>query len=114
MPTAREVTVLQLHRARELVRRGWTQGVFARDVQDGGVEPTAKGAVSYCAGGAICSVVGHYGPCSPLEYLAAALPTPCMPIYESLAIYNDASTTTQADILACYDRAICMATKPLF
>lgn len=99
-------TVLQ--RARALIEKHWTQRKFYNEVDD-----------SYCAIGALNAVTNMgnknvwtgYDAASTgnsysrkLEnYLEAALPFDGP---KSVILFNDGPTTTQADVLALYDRAI--------
>lgn len=104
-------TVNTLIKARTLIQHGWTRGAPARDSAGWEVAPIAKNAVRYCAIGALDAQQQPDDVYLPAcHFLTAALPAP----YTVLLRYNDARTTTQADILALYDRAICIASKPLF
>lgn len=109
-------TLLQiLTEARELVSRGWMQGHY--------YDPETH---CYCATGAIMRAVGYLLPVgipSPdcmlrredmliaierVEQVEQAISAARFPMlgYLSLAIWNDQPTTTQADVVALFDRAI--------
>lgn len=106
-------TLLQiLTEARELVSRGWMQGHY--------YDPETH---CYCATGAIMRAVGYLLPVgipSPdcmllresmlvaIERMERAMPQSRFPMpgYLSLACWNDQPTTTQADVVALFDRAI--------
>lgn len=96
-----------LRAARERVAEGWTQGAMARDERGEETEPTESEAVCYCALGALESIdrgsrsVGAF-------VLRLALPRfvlGCAPD-SMVANFNDDPATTQADVLALFDRAI--------
>lgn len=80
--------------ARGLIEIGWIKG-WARRVVNGGA--------CYCALGAIGetdTTLDDYR--GALDFVYAALPVG----YTSIARFNDYHTTTKADVLALYDRAI--------
>ena len=94
-----------LREGRERVARGWTQGTYARDRDGRKAYAWAPEACAWCALGAM-RVSGHFG----AEYDAArALLERFTPAALAVSSFNDASTTTQADVLALYDRAIAAA-----
>lgn len=108
----KELTSVQaLEKARKLIQQSWTQEAFARGKSGKPVSCGGRAATTYCMVGAIWRVtrqrMNHATAC-----LIAALPAPfATGSYESLAAFNDNSRTTKADVLACYDYAILLATQ---
>lgn len=104
--------VVELLRAgRELVKRGWTQGTLARDANGGPVSAYDPTAVCFCAVGSVDTRdswdeegLAAFG--GALELLEGALSADWG---DSLGAFNDAPTTTQADVVALFDRAIAAA-----
>jgi len=98
------MTALELLReAKRLIEeKGWTQGDFARNSRGNGVSVVSRTATCFCAFGALqANAVGHAA-----SYIAACdILEACLP-EKSVVSYNDHPTTTKADILALYDRAI--------
>ena len=89
-----------LKRMRELLEKGWTKGVEARDASGNPIHPQSSLAVRFCLRGA--SIHAGRGP-KRLKSLIAALDEK----HESRAeVWNDKSYRTQADVLALIDRAI--------
>lgn len=96
--------VLQEARARIAQPAGWTKFQSFRSNPEGGIR--------YCAWGALClpplePVFHTPAQRAAVAALAGALP----PGYICIATYNDEVGTTQADILALYDRALTLVTK---
>lgn len=96
----------QLRAGRERIANGWTQGKSARTADGTSVSPESDIAASFCAMGAL----GAWYPrdaSAALAALAGALPRQGgAPAVTRLARFNDDPGTTQADVLALYDRAI--------
>jgi hypothetical protein len=116
-----------LARARALIERPerWTQGAMARGAGGEAVAATSPRACRWCAYGALWHASwqleheagGAYGRvCRRAEQhatmaLAHAVPPDMDPDarprdYEAVVEYNDTVTTTHADILALYERAL--------
>lgn len=97
-------TVEALKLVREKLAAGWTQHVYARDkfgVECGSTDPRAE---SHCIYGAIDSLQMN-DPDKRREL--SALFTAEVPLeYSGLTLFNDARTTTQADVLNLIDRTI--------
>lgn len=87
----------------------WTQGLFARNVGGQLVDFMDPDAVCWCAAGARrradegCASVGDG---QALAYLNMATPVG----FAGLVGFNDDPKTTQADVVALFDRAISLAT----
>ena len=97
-------TVLEvLRRGRARIAAGWCQGAFRRVAPDGREHFCAEGALrEYHVG------VEHSQTNLKSEvYLNAALRT-IAPRFACM-VWNDRATTTQADVLTLYDRAIELA-----
>lgn len=98
-----ESTVLDaLRMGRGKVARGWTRGCLARDAEGKEVDPVSAQATCWCAIGAIDSVTGNENNAShgAVTVLDSALEG------REIADFNDDPATTQADVLALFDRAI--------
>lgn len=93
-----------LRTGRERVARGWTQGLYAIDLNGDKVDPTSEAASCWCAVGAIPRFVrGEHVHGEAVAALGWAIPVnQCVDVVG----FNDLPTTTQADILALFDRAI--------
>lgn len=102
------MTALDLLReGRERVARGWTQGAYARDAAGRSVYAWTPEACAWCALGAMRGV-GRSG----AEYDEARATLERLTPARSVSSFNDAPTTTQADVLALFDRAIATAGAP--
>lgn len=108
-------TIRNLTAARALIEKGWYQGNWA-STQEGshngfGVGLRDDRATCYCALGAVGQVCTQYGVSDLLNWsnkpevraLRDALPEGTIVGVDG---YNDLETTTKADILALFDRAI--------
>jgi hypothetical protein len=99
-----------LRKAREKISdpARWTKGEFARDVHgkglNNGCDPTAT---CYCALGAVEAVVN--APFFSMNAHSVVTALNACVNGDSIADINDADTTTHADILAAFDRAIAAA-----
>lgn len=100
--------VLEALRAgRERVARGWTQGAFARNQKGSSVAEANPSAICFCALGAIYA--DRRAPYSlAFDALSRAVESPKanVPPHCVVGYFNDDPATTQADVLALYDRAI--------
>lgn len=90
-------TIRVLREARELIARGWTQEVSARDANGTPVAPTDDTATCWCTIGALMRAGGARA----ASALAAFLPR-----NTSIPRWNDAPERTQAEVLALFGRAI--------
>jgi hypothetical protein len=105
-------TAADLRAARERIAHGWTQGAFARDAAGNVTEDKRPDAVCFCALGAL--QLDWYSDQPSVEALANAVevvPVGCSPLtiispFTIVSHFNDLPTTTQADVLALFDRAI--------
>ncbi len=102
--------VLRAAREKIATPERWTKGAAARDVNGGKVDAASPLAVCWCANGAIYS--------KPSPYLRPGLRDSAtenlrmlLPIGFYVSTFNDAPTTTHADILALFDRAIAAEEK---
>lgn len=104
------VTVKILEIARQLIASGWTQGAYARDESGKEISDYFRERPAYyCVTGAIL-VADKSGDSmvAAFAFLHASLP-PSNEVCYSLPSYNDNPNTTQADVVALYDRAIALA-----
>ena len=95
-----------LRGARERIARGWTQGATAR-VEAWGlvVVPQSPQATCWCAVGALESATRYLSDAGDaLMALRKVLPRGKWG--RDVSHFNDAPSTTQADVLALFDRAI--------
>jgi hypothetical protein len=94
-----------LTEARSLIKKGWTQGSFAKDVNGNEVDPKSSQAVSWCSLGAMEAAC--YCPRDSrlpiLDILRRAAGT-CV-----ISDWNDHPNTTKEEILAAFDKAIELA-----
>ncbi len=96
MTTESPKTTLEILKAGlERIKRGWCKGSMARTAEGIPVSPRHPNACMWCAVGAI-NGTGNYGFDALLD--AAGV--------DSIVGLNDQPTTTQADIIALYERAI--------
>lgn len=98
--------VLEVLRAgRERVARGWTQRAMARRSETIAVAPSHPNAVCWCAAGGIYA---DHRTKNSHEAAVTALERELPPgdWDGNIIAYNDLPTTTQADVLALFDRAI--------
>ena len=105
--TTKEVLV----KARALIAKGWTQGVFARDKNGWRVKPNDLRACQWCATGALLSAakIPHnlYGGEEIVKINRILNPIiSYYGDYEGIGTFNDAEETTQADVLDVFDKAI--------
>lgn len=96
--TTKEVLI----KAKQLVEKGWTRNVLARNAAGEPVFSNSPEACAFCVAGAIEHAQGD-DPDAGMEAFAV--------MHDSLGNvsitdFNDAATTTHADILAAFDRAI--------
>ena len=92
-----------LTKARGLIEKGWTKNTFARNPNGNPVFAKDPSACKWCASGAIWAVTGpedNHRRRELWELLDSLVDSDLAPTY------NDAPTTTQADILTLYDKAI--------
>ena len=105
-----------LVKARDLLDKPsrWNQGGYARSAKHRPVEYASPKAICWCAAGAVYFVSSseednQIGLLSPrnvaMRYLGAVVPTET----DSIASFNDRSTTTYDDIICLFDTAIGMA-----
>lgn len=99
-----------LRAARKLIERpeAWTKKEEARDSDGNSVGATSDYATCWCSLGAVERVCGGWN----ARYVAAELAlADVLPKHSGAVVweYNDAPTTTHADILALFDRAIAAA-----
>lgn len=81
-----------LDRAAGRVERGWTQHVYAKDQHGLAVDPRFKGAVLWCAVGALACdrASGHVAEYAELSLMRL--------VSEPVSIWNDAPGRTQAEV----------------
>jgi hypothetical protein len=95
--------VAVLERARELISEPEhrTKGSYARTANGMGTSPRASGAVCWCMIGAVIREAGDSALAGDtLALLLKVIPT------KSAAVFND--TSTHADVLAAFDKAIAL------
>ena len=100
-----------LVKARALIERGWTQNTAARNADGDHVAATSRHACRWCATGALYVVYESIPewredpkPAEARDLVRAAIPN--RNDYETIVGFNDADNTTQADVLAVFDKAI--------
>lgn len=86
------------------VEKGWTKGAYARDATGVSVNERSPKAVAWCASGAIRSVIRN--DVAHAARLALESVVDYQGSWAPLVGFNDDEATTQADVLALYDRAI--------
>jgi hypothetical protein len=99
--------ILIAGRARIDTPERWTRGDWARDANGVGVEPLSPDAVCFCAMGAVDAAAASEEYAVYLRAVAAlrdAIPKGLRLI--SVPTYQDCDTTTHADVMAMFDRAI--------
>jgi len=103
--------VLEALRAgRERVARGWTQRGYACDANGNDASPASSLATCWCAlGGIYANSRQRAAHDAAVVALMDAMPPGAG---HDVAAFNDATTTTQADVLALYDRAIAAQEAP--
>lgn len=93
-----------LKAARAKLAQGWTQEMLARDWQGAEVPSHSDEALCWCAVGAVYAVTqSEEERDAALNQLALSLG------HGDIENFNDRDDTTQADVLALYDRAIAEA-----
>lgn len=98
----------QLRAAKALIDtpEKWTQGCAARDA-DGLSSGVCSGAVCWCAWGALAKFGNPFVSPGLINLMDGAVPDDS----KSFITYNDLPTTTYADVMALFDRAIDAAEK---
>lgn len=106
----RDTTKETLAAARRLIEAPeyWTKGHHARDRFGTGVDSTSSRAVCWCALGACERADPRNNGSAAKRALVLALEVvePRDRVPASVAEFNDSETTTHADVLALFDRAI--------
>ncbi len=99
--------------AKELIKKGWTQGSGARDAQMHPCNDTHENAVCYCALGALNRAEHEAGKATFNRYeIAYGLlnnEVRKRTKQGSILAYNDASERTVEDVLSLFDAAIMKA-----
>lgn len=100
-----------LTKAREILAKpdSHTKGVFARDVSGRVVGSNSPIACQFCARGALNRADTIVGGTTAAYGKAVDALEKCIHIeapYKTLEVFNDRESTTHADILALFDRAI--------
>lgn len=98
MPNTKETLIA----ARELIAEPerWTKGRAMEVAEDGSVRYCASGALS-AAGGHHNEVIENCSACAAADVLTSVLPRRL-----GVSGFNDLESTTHADVLAAFDRAI--------
>lgn len=98
-----------LRKARSLVAKGWCQGHYACDQDGDFCDSNSPDAASWCAQGAL-----HRAGMALGDKRAPSLAAQNF-LYEAVGRhvpdFNDAASTTHADVLDAFDRAIAAAEK---
>ena len=94
--TSRATPATVLKRAARLVARGWCQKQYAE--KDGSVCPPTLQADKFCVVGALRCAAGKQGMFDILDMLNAEVRRTTK--YETLALWNDATERTQAEVVA--------------
>jgi hypothetical protein len=86
-------------KALDYIKKGWTQGEFARDSKGDSVPSNSTAAVSWCTAGAlgmaydVCKYMGA------LNKLAAVIGT------RKLSVWNDDPNRTREEVIAAFEKA---------
>lgn len=101
-----------LTRAREaLVRKGWTQGLYARDASHSQVTPDDEYAVCFCSMGAVYRYIPKSDKKRTAYHIHALFA--CVlnidPTELHMGEWNDDPKRTKEDVLSLYDKAISVA-----
>ena len=95
-----------LTEAQSLVKKGWTQGANARNAEGNRVYTDDPNACQFCAGGALIAV----SPTTALYRSAARVLRVVIETQfwndKNVPEFNDASETTQSDVISAFDEAI--------
>jgi hypothetical protein len=108
------VTTKILKLARKLLaEKGWTQGEYARDKRQDPVHSDYKGAVCYCALGALAAAGHKLKAPEHIGWPRAALREAIGVDNDAGSIpdWNDAPERTKRQVLAKFDKAIKLSTK---
>lgn len=100
-------------RARIALPEAWTKRWFARDAGGNKINETDPDAVCFCAIGAVsaeCTEITGSRRIRQVEDACTYLRREA-PSQVGVSHYNDRDTTTHADVLAWFDRAIAAAKK---
>ena len=106
MMTTRDVLIEVLTEARSYIEKGWTQRSFARDEYGKPVDGRDPEACEWCAMGAIWKVVGYSGTEAYQEARDLIYSLVDFVDFNTVSQFNDHADTTQADVLALFDKAI--------
>ena len=106
-----------LREARKVIERpeSWTKGQYAKMASGRKAHsPLMQQAVCFCAVGAVCKAVGEVDECLPrsrrlTDFLREFVPENKRASLRGIVAYNDRKSTTHADILNLFDRAIAAA-----
>lgn len=104
MPKKDPTVVDLLKRTRALLRKGWTQGTYARSKGGRKVSHDSKSAVSFDLYGAVnraaAEIAGNLF--SPVVRLLKR----CLPAWETIDTFNDAPGRKKSEVIAVVSRAI--------
>ena len=98
--------VLRGAREKIAVPERWTRLVLARDADGRGVSPNDSTAVCWCGYGAVETATLDMGLCCSAETALDMAAARQSRFGCSFSLMQDFPTTTHADVLACFDRAI--------
>lgn len=99
-----------LTKARQLIRRGWTQGPPAKDEQGCPADPSAPEACQWCSIGSLWKVssISPLGVRDPMGFLETAIRMGGFK-QQYLIDFNEHPGRTKAQVLSVFDRAIKLA-----
>jgi hypothetical protein len=87
--------------ALELIKKGWTQGVCARDKKGDEVNSGSAKAVTWCAIGALCRCYGG----DEAKYVAARRKLFAVIRTHNISKWNDVRKRTHAEVIAAFEKA---------
>lgn len=96
-----------LKRARQLIKKGWTQNAYARDRYGNMVDEDSPGAVRWCAAGALHRVTRE----NIVMWRKAKVLLNRESGYGGIISLNDDTGTTKEMVVSVFDRAIRSAQK---
>ena len=99
--TTKEILI----QARGLVEQGWTQGAFARDVDNNPINALDTDACSWCVKGAMRCVIG-YTISEAIDICEKLLYKSISSQFSSVSQFNDYAGTTKSDVIELFDKAI--------
>ena len=89
-------------KAIDYIRKGWTQGCMAIDIDNKSVNPSSKEAVAFCSLGAIKAAYPDF---SKGELTAITAKLYALIDHLSIALWNDHPDRKQEEVVAAFEKA---------